>query len=269
MRAAAVVQRILGQHSVIVPADDGLVVPPAGIRFATRCGSLRATTRSFATGLLTVRWLAPTGHCALIGNRQTSLCEAWYNKRMQSPNRRKFLQTPAIAIALPGIASSQASAQSPQRLREGREQFIRQAIEVAASARKNGNHPFGALLVDERGRVILTAENTALTTKDPTRHAELNLVQLACANISSETLAKATLYTSTEPCIMCCGAIHWARIPSVVFGCSAKTLGSIVKSDDFLFPCRETFRRTKQPSVLVVGPVLEAEAVVVHRDFWN
>jgi tRNA(Arg) A34 adenosine deaminase TadA len=186
---------------------------------------------------------------------------------MQSPNRRKFLQTTAIAIALPSVASP------PQRRSTGadpvHEQFVRQAIELAASARKNGNHPFGALLADETGRVILTAENTALTTHDPTRHAELNLVQLACAKIPSDALAKAILYTSTEPCVMCCGAIHWARIPSVVYGCSARTLGSIVKSDDFLFPCRETFRKTKQPSVLVIGPVLEAEATVVHRGFWN
>ena len=190
---------------------------------------------------------------------------------MQSPNRRKFLQTTAITIAVPSVASSQ----KPKRANAAKgggpahEQFIRQAIELAASSRKNGNHPFGALLVDETGRVILTAENTVLTTHDPTRHAELNLVQLACAKLPSDIVAKATLYTSTEPCVMCCGAIHWARIPSVIYGCSAKTLGGIVKSDDFLFPCRETFRRTKQPSVLVIGPVLEAEAVVVHRGFWN
>ena len=191
---------------------------------------------------------------------------------MRTPSRRKALQT-ALTIALPSVASPQTATQPRQRRSAGgdpaHEQFIRQAIELAASARKNGNHPFGALLVDGTGSVILTAENTALTTHDPTRHAELNLVQLACAKLPADTLAKAILYTSTEPCIMCCGAIHWARIPSVVYGCSAKTLGGIVKSDDFLFPCRETFRRTKQPSVLVVGPVLEAEAVVVHRGFWN
>jgi tRNA(Arg) A34 adenosine deaminase TadA len=116
---------------------------------------------------------------------------------------------------------------------------------------------------------MITAENTALTKHDATRHAELNLVQLASEAFSYAALSKATLYTSTEPCLMCCGAIHWAKIASVVFGCSAKMLGSIVKSDDFLFPCRETFKRTKQPSVIVVGPVLEAEAVVVHRGFWK
>jgi tRNA(Arg) A34 adenosine deaminase TadA len=192
---------------------------------------------------------------------------------MQVSNRRKFLQTSASALALPRLASSQTSEQSAARKGSGanpsHEKFIRQAIELAASARKNGNHPFGALLVDESGHVMITAENTVMTRHDATRHAELNLVQLASEQFSPAALSKATLYTSTEPCLMCCGAIHWAGIPTVVFGCSAKMLGSIVKSDDFLFPCRETFRRTKQPAVVVVGPVLEAEAVVVHRGYWK
>src|SRR5260370_25871813 len=177
-----------------------------------------------------------------------------------------YLQTAASTVALQRVASPQTSAQLPTRSGSGvnpvHEKFIRQAIELAASARKNGNHPFGALLVDENGRVMITAENTTLTEHDATRHAELNLVQLASEAFSSAALSKATLYTSTEPCLMCCGAIHWARIPSVVFGCSAKMLGRIVKSDDFLFPCRESFRRTKQPGVVVVGPLLEAEDVV-------
>jgi tRNA(Arg) A34 adenosine deaminase TadA len=192
---------------------------------------------------------------------------------MQSPNRRAFLQTTAISIALPSVASPQTSTQLSRQRSTDRnpvhQRFIRQAIEIAASARKNGNHPFGALLVDDMGRLMITAENTVMTRHDPTRHAELNLVQLACESFSSEALSKATLYTSTEPCVMCCGGIHWAAIPFVVYGCSAKTLGGIVKSDDFLFPCRETFRRTKQPSVVVVGPVLESEAVVVHRGYWK
>lgn len=192
---------------------------------------------------------------------------------MQTPNRRLFLKTAASTAALRRAASSQTSAKLPARSHSGansiHEKFIRQAIELAVSARKNGNHPFGALLVDETRQVMITAENTVMTKHDATRHAELNLVQSASQVFSSIALSKATLYTSTEPCVMCCGAIHWAGIPSVVFGCSSKTLARIVKSDDFLFPCRETFKRSKQPSVVVIGPVLEAEAIVPHRGYWN
>ena len=66
---------------------------------------------------------------------------------------------------------------------------------------------------------------------------------------------------------MCCGAIHWAGIPSVVFGCSAEMLAKIIGSDDFLFPCHEILANTTQPKVDVVGPLLEAEAVIVHEGF--
>ena len=130
-------------------------------------------------------------------------------------NRRRFLQTTAYAVAL----QSRSAAQSAEQLQKStsgenriHETFIRQAIEIAASARKKGNHPFGALLADDRGRLMITAENTVMTRHDPTRHAELNLVQLACESFPPEALSKATLYTSTEPCVMCCGAIHWAGI---------------------------------------------------------
>ena len=145
------------------------------------------------------------------------------------------------------------------------EKFIRQAIEIAANTRNNGGYPFSAILVDPSGRVMITAENTVATTHDGTRHAELNAIQLAAAKFSAEGISRATLYASTEPCVMCSGAIHWAGIRTVVFGCSAKTLAAVSKSDDFLFSCRETLSRTRQPSVVVIGPVLESEAVAVHK----
>jgi hypothetical protein len=109
---------------------------------------------------------------------------------MPSPNRRKFLQTGAMTIALPTGASAQITSRAPQHRATSGDPVHEQFIELAASARKNGNHPFGALLVDGTGHVILTAENTALTTHDPTRHAELNLVQLACGRFHPILLQK-------------------------------------------------------------------------------
>ena len=77
------------------------------------------------------------------------------------------------------------------------------AIELAASARRHGNHPFGALLTDSTGSVLLTAENTVVTDRDATGHAETNLVRLASRTLTPSQLAEATLYTSAEPCPMC------------------------------------------------------------------
>ena len=128
-----------------------------------------------------------------------------------------------------------------------------------------GDEPFGALL-ELDGAVRLTARNRVCTESDPTRHAELLLASEACRQLAPEALTRATLYTSTEPCAMCCGAIYWSRIKRVVFGCSAVTLGALVggglvMSSRYIFECG---KRT----VEVIGPVLEAEASKVHRAYW-
>jgi tRNA(Arg) A34 adenosine deaminase TadA len=98
--------------------------------------------------------------------------------------------------------------------------YLHMAIETARKAREHGNHPFGAVLVDEQGRLLLEAENTVVTGRDCTGHAETNLMRKACSELSPEALASCTLYTSTEPCAMCSGAIFWGGVSRVVFALS-------------------------------------------------
>ncbi len=150
--------------------------------------------------------------------------------------------------------------------------FLRIAIEVAARARAHGNQPFGAILVDGNGRVILEAENTVLTGQDCTGHAETNLVRRACAAFPAETLRQCTLYTSTEPCAMCSGAIFWSGIPRVVFALSEQGVNEFVEgvpgAEYFKLPSREVFARGNRV-VEVTGPLLEEEARRVHIGFWS
>ncbi len=143
--------------------------------------------------------------------------------------------------------------------------FIRKTYALARSAVEKGNHPFGALLVVD-GEIILTAENTVNTAHDPTRHAELNLVSRAARQFAAEMLARSTLYTSTEPCAMCTGAIFWTGIPAIVFGCAAETLGQIA-GGSLVVPSREILGRGQRPTK-VTGPILEAEGAEIHRGFW-
>ncbi len=144
--------------------------------------------------------------------------------------------------------------------------FIREAIALAQAAVDHGNEPFGAVLVKE-GAVILRAENTIFTESDPTGHAETNLVRLAGAAYSAEFLADCTLYTSTEPCAMCAGAIYWSGIGRMVYACSEKRLKAIVGGGGLNLPSREVFARGAR-AVEVIGPVLEDEAVAVHLAYW-
>jgi tRNA(Arg) A34 adenosine deaminase TadA len=147
---------------------------------------------------------------------------------------------------------------------------LRAAIALARSARAHGNHPFGALLADERGDVLLEAENTVVTEHDCTGHAETNLMRLASRRFSPAQLAGCTLYTSTEPCAMCAGAIHWGGVGRVVYALGEEQLYAIVgpSPDHMLLPCREVFARSQRP-VEVLGPAIEDEARAVHEDFWT
>src|SRR5215216_303046 len=148
---------------------------------------------------------------------------------------------------------------------------LRTSIDLAQAARDHGNHPFGAILVDEDNQVLLRAENTVVTKRDCTGHAETNLMRLASQQFSPEKLAHCTLYTSTEPCAMCAGAIHWGNVRRVVYALSEISLYGIVGTspDHLLLPCHEVLARS-QRQVEVVGPAaeLDAEARAVHQGFW-
>jgi len=149
--------------------------------------------------------------------------------------------------------------------------FVRAAIGIARNARENGNHPFGALLVDQMGNSILEAENTVVTERDCTGHAETNLMRKASRQYDPEFLATCTLYTSTEPCPMCSGAIFWGNVRRVVYGLSEESLYEIIGDDaeDVLYlPCRAVFEKGHK-QVEVIGPILEEEARKVHNGFWT
>jgi tRNA(Arg) A34 adenosine deaminase TadA len=145
------------------------------------------------------------------------------------------------------------------------DEFVRQTIELASEARVSGNHPFGALLVLD-DKVVLTATNSVVTDADPTAHAETNLIGCAIRQFARDEIKRAVLYTSCEPCAMCVGKMYWAGIRAVVYALPSHELAELA-GPDFLVPCRELFARAVEP-VEVQGPVLAAEARVVHVGFW-
>lgn len=149
--------------------------------------------------------------------------------------------------------------------------YIRHTFEIARTARAKGNHPFGALLVDPEGRVLLEAENTVVTDNDCTGHAETNLMRTASRKFPASFLAQCTVYTSTEPCAMCSGAIFWGNVRRVVFGLSNDRLIALIgpESEEILvLTAREVFSRGRK-SVWLEGPLLEDEAAQVHAGFWQ
>ncbi len=149
-------------------------------------------------------------------------------------------------------------------------EWLAHCILLAGSARDRGDHPFGSLVVTTAGRTV-EGLNSVVTGRDPTGHAETNVVRLAALQLSPEELATSTLYTSTEPCAMCAGAIYWSGIGRVVFALSEQGLAAIVAEQEGVptmrLPCREVFARGGR-RVVVAGPVELPEAVDVHDGFW-
>ncbi len=152
------------------------------------------------------------------------------------------------------------------------QRFLRQAIDISRQARAHGNHPFGAVLVDASGTVLLEAENTVETAQDCTGHAELNAVRRASMQFGRDILSHATLYSSAEPCAMCAGAIYWSGISRLVFALSESRLreltGDHPDNPTLSLPCREVFARG-QRVIEVLGPELESEAEAMHQGFWT
>jgi len=150
--------------------------------------------------------------------------------------------------------------------------LLRRSFAVARRALTHGNHPFGAILVDEKGSVLLEAENGYMPSHDGTAHAERLLATQACTTLGADVLANATLYSSAEPCAMCAGAIYWAGIGRVVYGLSEHRLrgvtGNHPENPTLDLPCREVFKSGQRPTE-VVGPLLEDEAEALHEGVWR
>jgi tRNA(Arg) A34 adenosine deaminase TadA len=150
--------------------------------------------------------------------------------------------------------------------------FLRRCFDVARRSMTHGNHPFGAILVDGGGKVLLEAENGYMPAHDGTAHAERLLATEACRTLPAEVLAKATMYSSAEPCAMCAGAIYWAGIGRLVYGLSEHRLrdytGNHPENPTLDLPCRAVFESGQRPTE-VIGPLLEDEAGALHEGVWK
>ena len=101
------------------------------------------------------------------------------------------------------------------------------AFAEAIRARDLGEVPVGAVIVSGDGELLASAGNRTLSSRDPTAHAELLAIRAACAKLGSERLVDCDLYVTLEPCAMCAGAISFARIRRLYFGCGDPKGGAV------------------------------------------
>jgi tRNA(Arg) A34 adenosine deaminase TadA len=148
--------------------------------------------------------------------------------------------------------------------------LLSQVLALAEQSRREGHHPFAALIAGADGTVIVTAMNAS--SRDRTAHAEMNALRLASSRCTPAELAGATLYSSAEPCAMCAGGLYWSGIGRLVYALSEASLLALTGSDPenptLSLPCREVFARGQRP-VEVIGPLREDEARLAHLGFWQ
>ena len=95
--------------------------------------------------------------------------------------------------------------------------------------------PFGAAIMNKEGKVIAIASNAVLDSHDPTAHAEINVIRKATSLIQNHDLSGYVLVTTAYPCPMCLGAIMWANIKEVYYGCTLEDAASIGFRDDLMY----------------------------------
>ena len=137
------------------------------------------------------------------------------------------------------------------------ERFMRQAIEEAHEALRRGEIPIGAVVVC-RDRIIARAHNLTEALNDVTAHAEMQAITIAANELGGKYLTDCTLYVTVEPCVMCAGAIGWAQIRRIVYGCADEKRGY----HDFA-------PRAMHPKAVVVGGILEEECRQLMQDFFK
>ncbi|WP_336809795.1 nucleoside deaminase [Bosea sp. MMO-172] len=136
------------------------------------------------------------------------------------------------------------------------------AFDEAKAAALRGEVPVGAVVVRD-GTILASAGNRTLELKDPTAHAEMLALRLACETTGSERLIGCDLYVTLEPCPMCAAAISFSRIRRLYFG-AGDSKGGAVENGVRLYESPTCHHAPE-----VYGGLRETEASALLRDFFR
>lgn len=142
------------------------------------------------------------------------------------------------------------------------EDFMREALALAAQGAALGEVPVGAVLVQD-GRVIGRGFNCPISRHDPSAHAEMVAIRDAALTLENYRLVGSTLYVTLEPCSMCAGLIVHSRVARVVYGATEPKAGVAISRGQFF---TQDFLNHR---VLVEGGVLAGECGAILSEFFR
>ena len=146
---------------------------------------------------------------------------------------------------------------TPEEQQKKDERYMRLALDEARQAYAEGEIPIGCVVVC-RDRVVARSHNLTETLCDVTAHAEMQAITAAANTLGGKYLTDCTLYVTVEPCPMCAGALGWAQVPRIVFGCTDEKRGY-----------HEYAPRTLHPRTNVTNGILDEECRQLMQDFFR
>ena len=137
------------------------------------------------------------------------------------------------------------------------------ALAEAEKGAEMGEVPVGAILVSESGQILAASFNRTISQADPSAHAEILALRMACRKIKNYRLLNTTLYVTIEPCIMCMGAIIHARVGTVVYGAPDPRWGGAGSLYNFAIDNRLNHRPE------VIGGICEDDCRKIIQTFFR
>lgn len=143
------------------------------------------------------------------------------------------------------------------------EEYMKMALDEAKLAEASDEVPIGAVVVDEKGEVVSRGHNLRETLRSPSAHAEFLAIEAASEKKEAWRLSGCTVYVTLEPCIMCAGLMHQARVKRCVFGAYDKKAGAL----STLYEIGSDARLNHNFEVR--GGVLEKECATLLTNFFK
>lgn len=140
--------------------------------------------------------------------------------------------------------------------------IMKQVLNLARHAGKNGDVPIGAVIVRD-GKIIARGENLVQRKQNPTLHAEIVAINRACKKLGTKFLDDCDIYVSLEPCAMCATAISFARIRNIYFAATDEKGGGITANARVF----DTDKHLWKPNIIQI-PEYADESAKLLRNFF-
>ena len=133
---------------------------------------------------------------------------------------------------------------------------MKEAIKIAQrDFNRYGEQRIGAVIV-KNNKIIAKSGNKIFRDIDPSSHAEIVAMRLACKKLKSRDMSDCILYTTNEPCCMCTGAAVWAKLKGIIYGANVKDLEKKMKKQgknfEFFIPCEMILKRQKPRTTFLI-----------------